>query len=44
MQTLLLSCAFGALCSLVIWVVGAAAAKRDALMRRNGKLLRPEEI
>ena len=44
MQTLLLSCGFGAVCSMVLWVLGSATAKRDFLMRRGDKLLRPEEI
>lgn len=44
MQTVLISCVFGAVCTMVLWVVGAAAAKRDALIRRGGKLLPPEEI
>jgi hypothetical protein len=44
MQTLLLSCLFGAVCTMVLWVVSSAAAKRDYLMRRGDKLLPPEEI
>jgi hypothetical protein len=44
MQTLLLSGLFGAVCSMVLWIVGSASVKRDALMRRNGKLFPPEEI
>ena len=44
MQTLVLSCVFGAVCTMVLWVVGSAAAKRDHLMRRGGKLFPPEEI
>jgi hypothetical protein len=44
MQTVFISCAFGAVCTMVLWVVGAAAAKRDELIRRSGKLLPPEKI
>jgi hypothetical protein len=44
MQTVLLSCAFGAVCTMVLWVVSAAAAKRDQLTRRGLKLFPPEEI
>ncbi len=44
MQSLLLSCLFGAVCAMVLWVLGSASAKRDHLMRRGDKLLRPEEI
>jgi hypothetical protein len=44
MQTLLLSCAFGAVCTMVLWVVSAAAVKRDQLVRRGIKLFPPEEI
>jgi hypothetical protein len=44
MQTLLLSCLFGAVCTMVLWVVSSAAVKRDYLMRRGNRLLPPEEI
>ena len=44
MQTLLLSCLFGAVYTMILWVVGSAAAKRDYLMRRGDKLFPPEEI
>jgi hypothetical protein len=44
MQTLLLSCLFGAVCTMVLWVLGSAAAKRDDLMRRSGKLFPPDEL
>jgi hypothetical protein len=44
MQTMLLSCLFGVVCAMVLWVVGSASAKRDELLRRNGKLFPPEEI
>jgi hypothetical protein len=44
MQTIILSCVFGAVCAMVLWVVGAAAAKRDMMIRRGGSLLPPEEF
>ena len=44
MQTLLLSVLFGAVCTMVLWVLGSAAAKRDHLTRRSGKLFPPKEI
>jgi hypothetical protein len=44
MQTLLFSCLFGVVCTMVIWVLSSAAAKRDYLMRHGDKLLPPEEI
>jgi hypothetical protein len=44
MQTLVLSCVFGAVCTMVLGILGSAAAKRDRLMRRGDKLFRPEEI
>ena len=44
METLLLSCLFGAVSAMILWVVGSAAAKRDYLMRHGDKLLPPEEI
>jgi hypothetical protein len=44
MQTLLLSCLFGAVCAMVLWVISSAAAKREYLMRHGDKLLPPEEI
>jgi hypothetical protein len=44
MQTIVLSCLFGAVCTMVLWVVGSAAAKRDLMIRRGGKLLPPEEF
>jgi hypothetical protein len=44
MQTLFLSCAFAAVCTMVLWVVSSAAAKRDQLVRRGLKLFPPEEI
>jgi hypothetical protein len=44
MQTVLLSCAFGAVCTMVLWVVSAAAAKHDQLARRCLKPIPPEEI
>ena len=44
MQTLVLSCLFGAVCTMVLWVLGSAAAKRDHLMRHGDKLFPPEKI
>jgi hypothetical protein len=44
MQTLVLTCVFGAVCSMVLWVVSSASVKRDELMRRSGRLFPPEEI
>jgi hypothetical protein len=44
MQTLILSCVFGTVCTMVLWILGSAAAKRDHLMRRGNKLFPPEEI
>jgi len=44
MQTIILSCVFGTVCTMVLWVVGSAAAKRDMMIRRGGKLLSPEEF
>jgi hypothetical protein len=44
MQTIVLSCLFGAVCTMVLWVVGSASAKRDLMIRRGGKLLPPEEF
>jgi hypothetical protein len=42
MQTL--SCVFGAVGTMILWVVGSVAAKRDMMIRRGGKLLPPEEF
>jgi hypothetical protein len=44
MQTVVLSCVFGAVCTMVLWVVSSASAKHDELMRRSGRLFPPEEI
>jgi len=44
MQTLLLSCLFGAVCTMVLWVLSSVAAKRDQIMRRGGKFFPPEEF
>jgi hypothetical protein len=44
MQTVILSCLFGVFGAMVLWVVGAAAAKRDQMIRRAGKLFPPEEF
>jgi hypothetical protein len=44
MQTVILSCAFGAVCSMVLWAIGSASVKRNLMIRRGGKLLPPEEF
>ena len=44
MQTVILSCIFGAVCSMVLWVVGSAAATRDQMIRRSGRPVPPEEL
>jgi hypothetical protein len=43
MQTVLVSCAFGAVCTMVLWVISNVAAKRDRVLQR-GKLLAPEDL
>ena len=43
MQALILSCVFGALCTMVLWVAGSAAVTRDQMMQRGGKLSPPED-
>ena len=35
MQTVLLSCVFGGICTMVLWVVSSAAVKREQMMRRG---------
>ena len=44
MQTIILRCVFGGVWTMVLWVVGSAAAKRDMMIRRGGRLLPPEEF
>jgi hypothetical protein len=44
MQTVILSCAFLAVSTMVLWAAGAAGVKRDLMIRRGGKLLPPEEF
>lgn len=44
MQTVIMSCLFGVVGAMVLWVVGAAAANRDLMIRRGGKLFPPEEF
>jgi hypothetical protein len=44
MQTILLSCLFGAICTMVLWVVSAVATKRDQMMRRDARFSPPEEF
>ena len=43
MQTLVLSFLFGGVCAMVLWVAGSAAAMRDRMMQRGGRLYRPGE-
>jgi hypothetical protein len=43
MQTVLISCAFGAVCTMMLWVISNVAAKRDRVIRR-GKVLAPEDF
>jgi len=43
MQTVLLSCLFGAVCTMVLWAAGSANAMRDRMLRRGGELSPPEE-
>jgi hypothetical protein len=44
MQAVILSCAFLAVSTMVLWAAGAAGVKRDLMIRRGGKLLPPEEF
>ena len=44
MQTVFLSCVFGAVCTMVLWVISSVAAKRDQMMRRGSGFLPPEEL
>lgn len=44
MQTVILSFAFGAVGTMVLWAVSSASVKRDLMIRRGGKLLPPEEF
>jgi hypothetical protein len=44
MQTIILSCLFGAVCAMVLWVAVSASEMRDAMMRRGGPLAPPEEL
>jgi hypothetical protein len=44
MQTVLLSCLFGAVCTMVLWVISAAAVRRDQMIRRGAKFSAPEEL
>jgi hypothetical protein len=43
MQTIILSCLFGVVCTMVLWAAGSANAMRDRMMRRGGELFPPEE-
>ena len=44
MLTILLSCLFGAVGAMVVWVAGTASATRDQMMRQGGRLTPPEDI
>ncbi len=44
MQTVILSCLFGVVCTMVLWAAGWAAATRDRMMQRGGRLAPPEEL
>jgi len=44
MQALILTCVFGALGVMVLWVAGTAAVTRDQMMQRGGKLAPPEDF
>jgi hypothetical protein len=44
MQTVLLSCLFGAVCTMVLWVVSSVAAKHKQMVRRGARLSPPEEF
>jgi hypothetical protein len=44
MQTVILSCLFGGVCTMVLWVVSSVATKRDEMMRRGGRFAPPEEL
>jgi hypothetical protein len=41
MLTVVLSCLFGAVCTMVLWASGSAAVMRDQMMRR-GRFSPPE--
>jgi Na+-transporting NADH:ubiquinone oxidoreductase subunit NqrE len=43
MQVILLSCLFGVVCGMGLWVAVSAQATVDEMMRRSGKPLPPEE-
>jgi hypothetical protein len=42
MQIVILSCLFGAVCTMVLWVIGSVAGKREEMVRRG--MSPPEEI
>jgi len=44
MHILVLSIAFGGVCTMILWVVSGAAARRDQLLRQGGRLFPPEEL
>jgi len=43
MQTVLLSCLFGAVCAMALRAAASAFATTDEMMRRAGKCFPPEE-
>lgn len=43
MQTIVLTCLFGVVFAMVMWVVLSAAATRDRMMRRGERQLPPDE-
>jgi hypothetical protein len=43
MQTIFLTFAFGAMCSMVLWAAGSAAVMRDQMMTRFNRPLSPSE-
>ena len=43
MRTIILSCLFGAVCTMVLWAAGSASVMRERMMRRGGELAPPED-
>jgi hypothetical protein len=44
MQILVMSIAFGGVCTMILWVVSGAAARRNQWMRHGGRLFPPKEF
>jgi hypothetical protein len=44
MQTVLLCCLFGAVFTMIMWVISSAAVQRDEMLRRYGRLVPPGEF